>query len=161
MCMVGHIVQPVIHHHVCNIDGIGNYYGLDIASSITMRSEIISTMATTTSALIIAIVVIIIASAGGIKLSMVALVLAWIFILLSPSPMLGTSMWFSTAVLTPIGSMASVVASVILIMIIIVYIFILFFLLRERGRWLRLLLWFGFTFTFLSTSTSCAFEWFW
>ena len=29
MCMVGHIVQPVIHHHVSNIDGIGNYYGLN------------------------------------------------------------------------------------------------------------------------------------
>ena len=71
------------------------------------------------------------------------------------SPMLGTSIWFPTTVLVNIGSMTSIVTSVIFILIIIVYLFILFFLLRGRGKWLRLLLWFGFTFTFLSTSTSC------
>ena len=29
MHMAGHITPPVSHHHVCNIDGIGNCYGLD------------------------------------------------------------------------------------------------------------------------------------
>ena len=132
--MGGHIVQPVNHHHVCNIDGIGNFYGLDIASSMTAGSEIISVMAMTTSALIIAIVIIIIASVGGIKLSAVALVLASLIILLSPSPILGSSVWFPTTILTPIGSMAFIVISIIFIMIVIVYIFILLFLLTGEGE---------------------------
>ena len=122
---------------------------LVIPSSSTVWSIIVSTMATATSTLISAIMIIIIAATGWIKLSMVALVLASIIILLSPSPLLRTSIWFSTAVLAPVGSTASVVTSIILVIVIIVYIFILFFLLKGRGRWLRLLLWFGFTFTFL------------
>ena len=77
-----------------------------IASSMTMGSVIVSTTAMITSASIIAIIVIIIASARGIKLSMVTLVLASIIVLLSPSPTLGTSIWFPTAVLAPIGSTA-------------------------------------------------------
>ena len=132
---------------------------LIITSSMTMRSVIVSTMAMATSTSIIVIIVIIMASVGGIKLSMVTLVLASMIILLSPSPLLETSIWFPTTVLAPIGSTASVVASVILI-VIIIYLFILFFLFRGRGRWLRLLFWFGFTFTFLSSSTSCALKWF-
>ena len=63
-----------------------------IASPMTARSEKVSTTAMTTSALIIAIVNIIIVSAGGVKLSTVALVLAPVIVLLSPSPMLGSSM---------------------------------------------------------------------
>ena len=134
---------------------------LIIASAATIGSEIVSAMALTTSALIIAIVIIIIASMGGIKLSAVALVLAPVIVLLSSSPMWGSSIWFPTAVLTPIGSAASIMTSIIPVMIAVVYLFILFFLLRGRGKWLRLLLRFGFTFTrFLSSSTSCAFEWF-
>ena len=131
-----------------------------IASSVTVGSEMVSTMATTTSALIIAIVSIIMASVGGIKLSVVALVLVPVIVLLSPSSVLGSCIWFPTTVLTPIGSAASIITSIILFMI-VVYLFILFFLLRGRGRWLKLLLRFGFTFTrFLSSSTTCAFEWF-
>ena len=80
---------------------------------MTVRSVIVSTMATATSALIIAIIVIIIASVGGIKLSMVTLVLASVIILLSPSPLLRTSVWFPTTVLAPTGSMTSVITSVI------------------------------------------------
>ena len=53
---------------------------------------IITTMATSTSALIITvIIVIVIASVGGVKLSMVTLVLAPIIVLLSPSSLLGSS----------------------------------------------------------------------
>ena len=111
-----------------------------IASFMNERSEIVSTMAMTTSASIIAIIVIIIASVGGIKLSVATLILASIIILLSPSPMLGSSIWFPTTVLALIGSTASVVTSVIFVMIIIVYLFTLFVLLRGMGRWLRLLL---------------------
>ena len=85
---------------------------------------------------------------GGIKLSVVALVLAPIIILLSPSPLLRTSIWYPTTVLTPVGSMASVVTSIILIMIVIVYIFILLFLLMGRGRWLKLLLRFSLPLPF-------------
>ena len=133
-----------------------------IASPMTVGSEIVSTMATTTSALIIAtVIIIIIASTGGIKLPMVALVLAPVIVLLPPSPELGSSIWFPTTVLTPIGSVAYIITSIILIMIVVVYLFILLFLLRGRGMWLRLLLRFGFTFSrFLSSSTSCTFEWF-
>ena len=87
---------------------------LIITSSVTVRSVIVSTMAMATSTSIIAIIVIIMASMGGIKLSMVTLVLASMIILLSPSPLLETSIWFPTTVLAPIGSTASVVASVIL-----------------------------------------------
>ena len=78
---------------------------------MTTRSEILSTMAMTTSASMIAIILIIIASVGGIKLSMVTLVVASIIILSSLSPMLGTSRWFPTAVLAPIGSTTSIVTS--------------------------------------------------
>ena len=60
VCMIGHIVLPVSHHHVCNIDGISNYYGLDNCFVHGCDPEIISTMATTTSALIVAIIIIII-----------------------------------------------------------------------------------------------------
>ena len=74
-----------------------------IASSTTAGSEMVSVMVTTISASIIAIVIIIIASAGGIKLSTVALVLAPVIVLLSPSPVLGSSIWFPTAVLIPKG----------------------------------------------------------
>ena len=132
---------------------------LIIASPMTTGSEMVSYMVMTTSASIIAIVIIIIASAGGIKLSAVALILARVIVLLSPYPVLGSSVWFSTTVLTPIGSAASMMTSIILVSIVVVYLFVLFFLLRGKGRWLRLLLRFGFTFTrFLSSSTSCAFE---
>ena len=103
---------------------------LIIASSTTVRSEIVFTMVTTTSASIIAIIVIIIVSVGGIKLPVVTLVLASLVILLSPSPMLGTSIWFLTTVLAPVGSMTSIVTSVIFVMIIIVNIFIWLFMLR-------------------------------
>ena len=127
-----------------------------IASSMTTWSIIVSIMAMATSTLIISII----AALGGVKLSVVALVLACIIILLSPSPLLRTSIWLSTTVLAPVGSVASVVTSVILVMVVIIYIFILFFLFRERGRWLRVLLQFGLTFTFLSSSTSCTFKWF-
>ena len=111
---------------------------LVIASSATAWSVIVSTTAMATSTSITAIIIIIMAAAGGIKLFTVAL--ASIIILLSPFPLLRTSIWFSTAVLTPVGSTASIVTSIILVMVIIVYIFILFFLFRGRGRWLRLLL---------------------
>ena len=53
---------------------------------MTAGSEIVSATAMTTSVSITAIVIIIIASAGGIKLSTVALVLAPVIVLLSPSP---------------------------------------------------------------------------
>ena len=85
---------------------------LIIASPVTMGFEMVSIIAMTTSALIIAIVIIIIASVGGIKLSAVALVLAPVIILLSPSPMLGSFIWFPTTVLTPIGSVASIKTSI-------------------------------------------------
>ena len=132
---------------------------LIMASSMATGSEMISATATATFTSIIAIVIII-ASVGGIDLSTVALVLASIIILMSPSPLLRTSIWFPTTVLTPVGSTASVVTSIFLVVIVITYIFILLILLKGRGRWLRLLLRFGFTFTFLSSCTSCAFKWF-
>ena len=138
--MEGHIVQPVSHHHACNIDGIGNYYGLDNCHFCDW--EVCNSFHHGHDPLCLDII----ASVGGIKLSVVTLVLASIVILLSPSPILGTSMWFFTAVLAPIGSMTSIVTSVVFVMIVIVNIFILFFLFR--GRWLRQLLWFIFTFTF-------------
>ena len=81
---------------------------------MTAGSEMVSTMATTTSASIIIITIIIIASMGGTKLSMVALVLAPVIVLLSPSPMFGSSIWFPTPVLTPIGSVASIMTSIFL-----------------------------------------------
>ena len=111
-----------------------------IASSMTLWSIIVSTMAMATSTSIIAIIINIIAAMGGIKLSVVALVLASIIILLSPSPLLRTSVWFSITVLAPVGSMVSVVTSIILVVVVIIYIFILFFLFMGRGRWLNLLL---------------------
>ena len=129
-----------------------------IASSATTWSIIVSSTATATSTLIIAIIIIIIAAVGGIQLSVVALILASVFILLSPYPLLRTSIWFSTAILAPEGSTASVVTSIILIVVVIID--MLFFLFRGRGGWLRLLLWFGFTFTFLSSLTCCTFKWF-
>ena len=85
--IVDHIVQTGIYHHACNIDGIGN-------SSMTTWSVIVSTMATTTSTSIIAIIIIITAAVGGIKLSVVTLALASVIILLSPSHLLRTSIWF-------------------------------------------------------------------
>ena len=69
-----------------------------IASSVTMWSIIVTTMATATSASIIAIVIIIIATKGRIELFTVALVLASIIILLSPSPLLRPSFWLSTTI---------------------------------------------------------------
>ena len=57
-----------------------------IASSVTVWSIIVSTMATATSILIIAIIIIILATTGGIKLSMVALVLASIIFFVAPFP---------------------------------------------------------------------------
>ena len=66
-----------------------------IASSVTMWSMKVTTMATATSALIIAIVIIIIATTRRIKLSADALELASI-IILSPSPLLRPSIWPST-----------------------------------------------------------------
>ena len=70
-----------------------------IASPMTVGSEMVSSTAATTSASIIVIVNIIIAFAGGVKLSTVAFVLAPVIVLLSPSPRLGSSIWFPTAVL--------------------------------------------------------------
>ena len=135
-----------------------------IASSMTMWSIIttmkITTMATATYASIIAIIIITIATMGRIELSVIALESASIIILLSPSPLLRPSIWLSTAILVPVGSMASILTSILLVVVVIICIFILFFLLRGRGRWWRLLLWFHFTFTFLSCTTSCTFEWF-
>ena len=78
----------------------------------------------------------------------------------TPSPLLRPSIWLSTAILAPVGSVASIVTSIIIIVVVIVYIFILFFLFRGRQRWWRLLLWLRFTFTFLSSVTSCSFKWF-
>ena len=153
--MVDHIVQTEIHYHVCNIDGIDNCCGLynclfhDHNSYHCGHSHL---------CLNNWIVIIIIATTGGIELSAVALVLASIIILLSPSPLLRPSIQLPTAILAPVGSTASIVHSIILIVVIIIYIFILFFLFRERGGWLRLLLWFGFTFTFLSSTSSGTFE---
>ena len=89
---------------------------LVIASSVTAWSVIISTTDTATSTLIIDIIIIIIAAVGGIKLSMVALVLASIIILLSPSRLLRSPIWFPTTLLAPIGSTASVVTSIILLL---------------------------------------------
>ena len=78
---------------------------------MTAESEMISATATTTSALIIARVIIFIASVRGIKLSKVALVLASLIVLLSSFPLLEDSVWFPTTVLTPIGSVASIMTS--------------------------------------------------
>ena len=158
--MVDRIVQTGIHHYACNIDGIDSCYGLGnclfcdcmVYNSFHHgHSHLYHDNSHNNF---------IIAAMGGIKLSMVALVLASIIILLSPSLLLRTSIWFSTTVLAPVGSTTSVVTYIILVMVVIIYIFILYFLFRGKGRWLRLLLWFRFTFTFLSSSASCTFKWF-
>ena len=124
-----------------------------IASSMTKWSMKVTNMATATSASIIIVVIIVIATTRRIKLSTVALKLASIIILLSPSSLLRPSIWPPTVILAPIGSLASIITSIILIVVIVISIFILFFLFRGRGRWLRLLL-FCFAFTFLSSATS-------
>ena len=111
------------------------------ALSVAVTSVIITNMATSTSALIITVmIVIVIASVGGVKLLVVILVLAPIIILLSPSPLLGSSKGPSATLLTPIWSVASAITSGVLIMIVVVYLFIGFLFFWGRGRWLRLLL---------------------
>ena len=74
--MAGHIAPPV-SHHVCNIGDIGNCYGLNNCLCHSRTSLIITTMTTSISALIIAVIIInVIASAEGVVLPMVALVLS-------------------------------------------------------------------------------------
>ena len=131
-----------------------------IASSTSVWSMKITTMATATSTLIIAIVIIVITTTRKIKLPMVTLKLASIIILLSPFPLLGPFMWPPTVTLAPIGSMASIIISIILIVVVVISIFILSFLFKGRGRWLRLLLWFCFAFPFLSSTASSTLKWF-
>ena len=131
-----------------------------IPSPMTTWSMKVTTTATATSASIITIVIIVIATTRRIKLPTVALKLAYIIILLSPFPLLGPSIWPPTVILAPIGSMASIITSIILIVVVVIYVFILLFLFRGRGRWLRLLLLFCFAFTFLPSVASSTLEWF-
>ena len=88
-------------------------------------SVIITTMATSTYALIITIIIfVVIASTEGVKLPMVALVLPLIIILLASSPLLGTYIRLSaTALLAPVGSVASIIAPIVFIMIVIICLF--------------------------------------
>ena len=80
-----------------------------IASSMTTLPIKVATVSTTTSTIIITVVAIIIATTGRIKLPMVALKLASIVILLSPSLLLRASVWSPVIILTPIGSTASII----------------------------------------------------
>ena len=147
MRMVGHIAQHVYYHHVCNIGGIGNCYGLDnylicgcACCNYYHHSHVhlcLNNYCNNCYG---------IAPVGCVKLSMVILVLAPIIVLLSPSPLLGSSKGSSATLLTCIWSAASAITSVILIMIIVVCLFIWFLFLWGRGRWLRLLLRFCFAF---------------
>ena len=131
-----------------------------IASSTSTWSMKITTMAMATSTSIIAVVIIVIATMRRINLPMVTLELASIIILLSPSPLLGPSVWPPTIILAPTGSTASIITSIILIVVVGISIFILFFLFRGRVRWLRLLLLFHFVFAFLSSMVSSTLKWF-
>ena len=128
-----------------------------IASSVTMWSIKVTNMATATSTLIIAIVIIVIATTQGVKLSTVPLVLASINILLSPVPLLRPSIWLSTTILAPVGSMASIITSSSCCGSNYLHLHTVLSV-QGRGRWLRLLLGFHFTFAFLSSVTSCTLE---
>ena len=146
--MVGCIVPPMSHHLVCNIVDIDSCYGLNNCLYHGCDPVVVTTTATSTSTSIIAVIIIIvITSAGGAILSMVALVLSPIIVLLTPSPLLGAYIRFSTTTLmATIGSAASVIPSEVFIIIVIICLFILFLFFWERGRWFRLLLKFLFTF---------------
>ena len=130
-----------------------------IASSVTMRSVIVTTMAMATSTSIIAIIVIIIASTGGIKLSGYFGIGLYNYFVV-PFPSAGNLYMVSHCYIVPYRVYSLCCYLHISHYDINCYIFILFFLFRGKGRWLRLLLWFRFTFTFLSSPTSCAFKWF-
>ena len=140
--MVGHIVPPVSHYHVCNIGGVGNCYGLDNCltcghnlSNYYHHGHVHLCLNNYCNNYYCNSLL------GGTELSAVALVLTLIIILLASSPLLGTSIRFlAAALLTPVGFVTSVIASIVFIIIIVVCLFIMFLFFWGRGRWLRLLL---------------------
>ena len=110
--MVDHIAQT---HHMYNIDGIDNHYCL--CNCLFCDQVVYESYHHVHSHLCleIVVVIIVIATTRRIKLPAIALKLASIFILLSPSPLLGPSVWPPTVILVPIGSTTPIITSIILL----------------------------------------------